>query len=397
MRHRPVDRPVPVPAAFGRDDPVALRSQAAALLLLRAQVRRDAAALAARGRRARVELAPPRDLALLRVPRVTGPRRRVPEAAVLAALARRYGRRLAARDGGPTGRSGAARQRRPRARPGPAAPAEILADLARRLAREPSSLNLAQLTRACLQHRHDLPRVAAAATHFEVSSRPGPALAILGRSLRSRDPLARILAATALGRIAPEDDRLQALLRRRRPPTARRPARTSLMVHGTFARSSAWWQPGGDFHEYVRKDVRSDLYGAGDRFDWSGGWSDGARALGAADLRTWVDARGLAGLSLFTHSHGGSIAMLASHDGLAVGDLVLLSCPVHVPKYVPDFARVARVVSIRVHLDLVILIDGGGQRFHDPRIEEHVLPLWFDHFASHDPDVWRDHDVPSFL
>ena len=89
--------------------------------------------------------------------------------------------------------------------------------------------------------------------------------------------------------------------------------------------------------------------------------------------------------------------MLASQDGLTVGDLVLLSCPVHVHKYVPDFSRVARAISIRVHLDLVILIDGGGQRFHDPRIEENVLPIWFDHFASHEPEVWQDHDVPSLL
>jgi len=55
------------------------------------------------------------------------------------------------------------------------------------------------------------------------------------------------------------------------------------------------------------------------------------------------------------------------------------------------------VISIRVKLDLVILVDGGGQRFRDPRIEENVLPIWFNHSASHDPDVWRDHEVPSLL
>jgi hypothetical protein len=396
-----VARPVPCARAFARTDRAALQSQAAILLLLRAQIRRDAAALAARtGQpgRAPVRLAPVRDVAPLRVPRVAiTRRRRVPDEVVVDSLTRRYGRAVA-----PTPpRTSRARKRgsgvAPRKRPQRVIRPDVLGDLARRLVRDPGPLNLAQLTRACLQHPYELPRIAAAATHFEVSTRPAPALGILVGSLDSRDPLARTLAATALSQIAPEDPRLQAFLRRRRSSRARRPSRTSLLVHGTFGRSSEWWQPGGDFHEYLRDEVRPDLYGASDRFDWSGGWSDAARALGADQLRAWVAQKGLAGLSLFTHSHGGSVAMLATQGGLTAGDLVMLSCPVHAYKYAPDFTRVARAISIRVHLDLVILVDGGGQRFDDPRIEENVLPIWFDHFASHDPEVWQDHDVPSLL
>jgi pimeloyl-ACP methyl ester carboxylesterase len=205
------------------------------------------------------------------------------------------------------------------------------------------------------------------------------------------------VAAAVLARIAPDDPRLRSLLESRRTGGRGRASRTSLLVHGTFARGSSWWQPGGDFHEYVKAQVRPDLYGAADRFEWSGGYSDAARALGAADLRAWVQARGLDGLDVFAHSHGGSIAMLATQAGLSIGRLVLLSCPVHLPKYAPDFARVGGAVSVRVRLDLVILVDGGGQRFHDPRIRENVLPIWFDHFATHDPAVWQDLDVPSLL
>jgi hypothetical protein len=89
--------------------------------------------------------------------------------------------------------------------------------------------------------------------------------------------------------------------------------------------------------------------------------------------------------------------MLATNRGLQVEKLVLLSCPVHPAKYMPDFSRAPDVVSIRVRADLVILIDGGEQRFRDPRIRENVLSIWFDHSATHEPDVWRDHDVPSKL
>jgi hypothetical protein len=70
---------------------------------------------------------------------------------------------------------------------------------------------------------------------------------------------------------------------------------------------------------------------------------------------------------------------------------------VHVPKYLPDFGRTTKVVSIRVHLDLVILADLGGQRFRHPHIHENVLPIWFDHGASHNPEVWREHNVPAML
>ena len=402
-----IARPVPAPQAFGREDAAALYSQAATLLLLRSQVRRDPAALAARaatpGQRATIQFAPPRDLAALHVPRLTGVRARVPDEAIAAALSKRYGRRAIAPLPTPARIERPRRQAvKTRTRPAvaPARPAspDMLHDLARRLARNPSALAAAQLTRASLQHRHELPRVAAAAAHAELASDPGGALTILGASLDSADPLVARLAATALARIAPEDERLRALLRRRRPSRSRRPrSHTSLIVHGTFARSSTWWQPGGDFHEYLRTEVRPDLYSAADRFEWSGGYSDAARALGAADLRTWVDARSLEGLDLFTHSHGGSVAMLASQGGLAIGELVMLSCPVHVSEYFPNFTVVSRAVSIRVHMDLVILVDGGGQKFQDPRIEEHVLPIWFDHFATHDPEVWRDHDVPSLI
>ena len=55
------------------------------------------------------------------------------------------------------------------------------------------------------------------------------------------------------------------------------------------------------------------------------------------------------------------------------------------------------MISFRVKLDLVILADGGGQKFSDPRIDENVLPLWFDHFATHDPEVWDQYNLPTQL
>ena len=90
--------------------------------------------------------------------------------------------------------------------------------------------------------------------------------------------------------------------------------------------------------------------------------------------------------------------MLANQArAIDIGLLVLLSCPVHKNKYWPDFNRTRKVVSIRVHMDLVIPADGGGQRFRDPQIHENVLPLWFNHSTTHDPDTWIQHKIPEML
>jgi hypothetical protein len=272
-----------------------------------------------------------------------------------------------------------------------------LPGLAERLYQEPTLETAAQLLEASLRHSNELVRVSAASSYFEISTQPKRLIKILAGGTRSEDSLVRNVAATALARVAPEHPRLRALIRSSPTKTSKKPSHTSLLVHGTFARTSSWWQPGGDFHNYVLNNVRPDLYSAADRFEWSGGYSDAARALSATELRDWVDAHGLSGLDTFGHSHGANVAMLATQNGLTAGTLVLMSCPVHVPKYIADFTRVTRVVSVHVHLDLVILADRGGQRFNHPNIEEHVLPVWFDHSATHDPGIWRRHGVKALL
>ena len=74
---------------------------------------------------------------------------------------------------------------------------------------------------------------------------------------------------------------------------------------------------------------------------------------------------------------------------------MLMSCPCHPHKYMPVFNNVQRVSAVRVKLDLVMLADGGGQSFNDPRIKQHVLPIWFNHSASHDPAVWQQHGIAA--
>jgi hypothetical protein len=261
-----------------------------------------------------------------------------------------------------------------------------------------NSETAAALLETSLRHPQQLVRVSAAASYFDLAANPQQAIRVLEEGLHSRDLLTRDVAAYALAHVDPKNPKLAALLKPGAKRSVRKRSHTALIVHGTWARSSPWWQPpNGDFWKYLHNDVDATLYGAGDRFDWSGGYSDAARALAGTDLHNWVQTHNLDGLDLFTHSHGGSVAMLANQACTRVGRMVLLSCPVHWPKYSPDFTKVGKVISVRVHLDLVILADRGGQHFDDSRIQENVLPIWFDHFATHDPGVWQKYDVPSML
>jgi hypothetical protein len=389
MAIKPIESPIAGPDAFRSTGDAAVKSQAAFLLLLGTQLRGDDAALESRavaaGARAIATLQD-EDLQRFPVPRIGATRERID--------AERAQSPLRLSQSGSVSRS-ARRASQQAVRP--ATLRRVQAQLAQDLYDSPSSETAAQLLEASLNHPNELVRVAAASAYFNLAADPNRLIGVLTDGTQSKDRLVREVAATALARITPDHARLRALTRKGRRSGRGRPSHTSLLIHGTFARNSSWWKPGGDFHQYLLTQVRPDLYKASDRFEWSGGWSDGARALGAAQLGTWVSGHGLQGLDLFTHSHGGSIAMLASHNGLQIGELVLLSCPVHVHKYMPDFAHVAKTVSIRVHLDLVILADGGGQLFHDPNIAEHVLPIWFDHFATHTPSVWKKHNVPAML
>ena len=386
-------QPIAGPAAFRSvTEPNHVLSQAATLLLIGAYLRGDPAAVRARAERSGRSLRPiarrtfqpipASDLRQLEFPRLSAGAPRLQP----AALQRVAGVRFAAT-----------------AAPAPSRGETRTATAALRRAasafyRDASPETAGGLVEIALRHPHELVRVAAAASYFPVAANPSPAIGILARGARSRDLLTREVAATALARIEPRHPALAPLLGARPRRSTRRRSRTSLLVHGTWARTAAWWQPpNGDFWQYIHAGVDPNLYGAQDRFDWSGGYSVAARALAGARLTAWVQQHNLAGLDLFAHSHGGSVSMVASQGGTQVNRMILLSCPVHWPQYTPAFNRVHRVISIRVHLDLVILADGGGQRFSDPRIEEHVLPVWFDHSLSHDPATWQQYNVPAWL
>lgn len=163
----------------------------------------------------------------------------------------------------------------------------------------------------------------------------------------------------------------------------------SMMIHGTAAYAGDWWYPGGDFHSYVLADVRPDLYTGGQSFTWSGAYKQKHREVAAKRLARWAaDAHSLQLHTVFAHSYGGIIALRATTFGLQVAELVLLSVPA---ESIPvEWRNVRRAVSLRIHMDLVLLAARRRQTFTE-NVEENHLPQWFwRHGDSHSPEVWRD-------
>lgn len=276
--------------------------------------------------------------------------------------------------------------------------ASDLHQLAIRLYQSPTVENASDLTTAALNSESPLVRVAAAASAFDFLIQVDRAWKILTEALDSADTLVRDVAAVVVGRLAGDHPELtDRFAHPGTTSTEPEDVHTTLIVHGTFARREEWWQPDGSFHKYLKATHRPDTYSAADRFDWSGLYSHSARVRAAADLSSWVARHQGDGLDIVAHSHGGNVGLLATMSGQKIRMLVLLSTPAHLSTYRPDWKNVSRVVCIRVHMDLVVLADRGRQSFQDKRIEQHVLPLWFAHSASHDPRIWDKYNLGDWL
>lgn len=177
------------------------------------------------------------------------------------------------------------------------------------------------------------------------------------------------------------------------PPSSKT---TSLLVAGTGAWANTWYMTGGDFHTYILDEVRSDIFCGYHAFQWSGAYKNKHRLVAAERLAGWVDDVIGHGLNaLFAHSYGGVIALNATTHGLEIKDLVLLSVPAENIRV--EWRNIGRTVSLRIHLDIVLLAARRRQYFTE-NVEENYMPQWFwNHSDSHDSGLWRKGEYPQLL
>ncbi|MBT8102921.1 MAG: hypothetical protein KJO95_08115 [Gammaproteobacteria bacterium] len=265
--------------------------------------------------------------------------------------------------------------------------------LAHEVYKKPTIEAAAALFEAAMMSPHPLVAVAGAAGARETTRLRPRIRSTLEKAMRSKDRLVSRLALAAIGQIGPmESIADKKVVQQPKSRKRRHLSNTAVVTHGTFAANARWYRPGGDFYDALNAK-RPDLHLHDRSFKWTGAYSDKARRADAELLKQWVPDQGLAVPDFFAHSHGGTLAHLATRRGVQFDRLVLMGWPVH-KKWYPDFSKVKRIIDIRVRLDLVVLLDGGAQRFrsNDFAIEEHRNG-WFDHSSTHEPAYWDDHGL----
>ena len=265
--------------------------------------------------------------------------------------------------------------------------------VAREVYEKPSIEGAAALFEAAMTSPHPLVAVAGAAGARETTRLRPKIRKTLEAAAKSKDRLVSRLALEAISHIGPMESIVdKKVIKQPKSRKRRRQSNTAVITHGTFAANASWFRPGGDFYEAL-KNKRPDLDVHDRSFRWTGAYSDKARGADAVLLKQWISDQGLMVPDLFAHSHGGTVAHLATQKGVQFDRLVLMSWPVH-KKWHPDFSRIKRIIDVRVRMDLVVLLDGGTQRFRskDFQIEEHRIG-WFDHSSTHEPAYWDDHGL----
>lgn len=218
----------------------------------------------------------------------------------------------------------------------------------------------------------------------------------LALAMRSDDPITRQFAMAPLAPFGRDDGDAQTGIAGRAPvPGA---LALSTVIHGTWGWKGDWWRPGATFHQYVRNEIRGNLYSRGAPFSWSGAYSDRQRHMAAEDFKRWVDEISPRGAdTVLAHSYGGEIAVRAWSLGTKIHEVVLLSTPAtkHVRCAVDQGLK---TVDIRLPFDPVLALARKPQRIRRkaPNLTEVILPHWqLSHGATHDTDTWRAEGIVS--
>jgi predicted esterase len=248
-------------------------------------------------------------------------------------------------------------------------------------------------------------RACSAYAYWQATRADHVAVPILEACLETEDEEAFTVAAHCMAHVKPTrlkpyvgtaaDDKPNS-------PTRRMRRSMTVIVHGTFARNQSWYQPGGDFHSYIKEHVYPDVYAGNDFFRWSGRYSDPARKTAARKLKHWCETHPTRKLRLIGHSHGANVINLATSRGLPACTLILLSPPVR-DEYLPDMSQVSsgKIFNIHSRFDLVVsLLDGSRQSYKNTTVAAHESPricALRGHSKSHEPKRWRKKNIPRLV
>ncbi|MCF6148938.1 MAG: hypothetical protein E3K37_09785 [Candidatus Kuenenia sp.] len=174
----------------------------------------------------------------------------------------------------------------------------------------------------------------------------------------------------------------------------------TMIIHGTWAATSTWWQEGGNFWNYIN-GITGNVYGGKDVFSWSGANKHKDRIKAAHHLIDWINTHPCTHLDIIAHSHGGNVCLFATRLGLKIRKLITLGTPVRL-EYLPDLRNIEILYNVFSTRDLVQTPAGTfpnrraeGRTFGDGRS---VINLRAEddghggqpgHSELHEPDTWK--------
>lgn len=169
-----------------------------------------------------------------------------------------------------------------------------------------------------------------------------------------------------------------------------------ILIPGTWAATSAWHQPGGDFFETLKHSAalaRTPVI----TFTWPGSNSHACRVAAAQELAKMIERYDV--VYLVTHSHGTNVGILATQLlGIRkcrsrIKKFFALAAPVH-EEYFPDMNVVDEFYNLFSLADVVQPVFGAFERTfptHERMVNLRVTINGTepDHMAIHDPLVAR--------
>lgn len=249
---------------------------------------------------------------------------------------------------------------------------------------------------------HEIVRVAAASGLLRVPEERRLGYETLVAETQLRMPTSRALRSLALGTLGgPVSE----------TPAPRPTEGVSAGIPGTFSRwHDTQLRQGTDLYRYLGRKLAPTLYADGkSAYRWSGEHDRNARERGASELKTWLTATGNSYFdNVFSHSHGGNVALDAATEGTPIGFLLLIDTPAlrrPIHEWAGINARVGQAISLRSRLDLFVMLDAalGGT---DPGVGSdglnfdgafaHTLltpPLYFSHFALMQQKTWDRFEI----
>lgn len=182
----------------------------------------------------------------------------------------------------------------------------------------------------------------------------------------------------------------------------------TIIIHGTWAATSDWWQRGGNFWNYIN-GITGNVYGENDAFSWSGANNHVERIKAAHELVRWVGLHRCANLDIIAHSHGGNVSFLATRLGLKIRKLITLGTPVRL-EYLPDLRNIGMLYNLFSATDFVQTPAGT---FPNRRGEGRTLSDGMTminqivtddghggrpgHSELHEPDTWKANHLENLL